>query len=335
MKKRLLILAFILLTTSIVFLVGQKQSSWDLPNRTSFNRLTQQEKEQTLRTIAKVHGTMMAWNYLRSHFDANDNSPDTGHLLAHTVGSLLYEEKGIKGVSICTSDFDYGCVHGFYETVFAQNKYSYKDIERLCSKVGKIGSDIYDNCLHGAGHGLASLYQYDFSSLKKLLTMCDSVTTDTMFCYDGIFMEYDVNAPKDFYSVNNPLFPCNGIEEKYQKACARSQAFIISRHFHFDIAKTVGICWKSTDQIIKDQCIDALGMNIGDLSSGNYQYIVSQCAKMSNNEAEKICISSAAAEIIYQHFQNGEQIATALCNSVEDSARDVCKKRLVAAKKID
>ncbi|MEK9177234.1 MAG: hypothetical protein AAB923_02970, partial [Patescibacteria group bacterium] len=91
------------------------------------------------------------------------------HLLAHYVGYILYEQKGIAGIADCTQDFRNACSHSMVISAFIEHgDAALPDIARTCEQAPG-GRGAYAMCYHGLGHGILAYLKYD---LEKAIPIC-------------------------------------------------------------------------------------------------------------------------------------------------------------------
>lgn len=168
--------------------------------------------------IAKEKGAGYAYNVLR----LSELPPGTDlHLLGHVVGDILFEQRGLEGIQICTQDFRNACSHAIVVGLF------YEDGEGALEKISNAcreapgGKGAYTMCFHGLGHGVLAYAGYD---LEKTIGLCKQTGTteynDREFveCVGGSIMEMiaGVNDPeawkaqyKNYFKENDPLYPCS------------------------------------------------------------------------------------------------------------------------------
>lgn len=143
------------------------------------------------------------------------------HLLAHTVGDILYKEKGVDGIAVCTHDFRNACSHSIVIGLFfEQDEDALGVIAKACRNAPG-GSGAYTMCFHGLGHGVLAYAGYD---LEKAVELCKKTGTplyqnqEAYQCISGSIMEI-INGVHDrelweerhnlYFKVDDPLYPCS------------------------------------------------------------------------------------------------------------------------------
>jgi hypothetical protein len=96
------------------------------------------------------------------------------------------------------------------------------DIQEICSKYQDDSSFINRwQCLHGLGHGLADIYNYD---IQSAVNRCEEFEPglEQISCSKGIFMQNTVHLVEtgtgDF-DENDLFYPCNALPSKYMPTC--------------------------------------------------------------------------------------------------------------------
>lgn len=301
----------------------------------SFKDIDQKKQILFLSKLAKSAGAQAAWQYVVSTYKENQVA-NNAHDLAHFVGGLIYQEKGLNGLIICDSSFAYGCYHGFSERAFSRDLHDLSRLEKACELLGKVNSGPWASCIHGIGHGIAT-YFYT-ANLKNALNTCQSLSNGQTYCYDGVFMEFAKNAQKSLYehdagigfinSKNDSLYPCSVLDEKYKQACARQQPQVMTKYFHMQLKDIIKTCLYTQDKTIKYYCIDSIGLNIGQKSRGDPKLIQSECKEIPDTESYAQCVSAGASEIVFQNYKGWESGAYSACETLGGIFRSSCNKRV-------
>lgn len=294
----------------------------------NFINLTQTQQIKVLADLSKTQGVKAAWNYLLNAY-GYDKVSSNPHDLAHFLGGLIYQKEGLEGIIICDSSFAFGCYHGFTETAFTNNLDLLEKIEKGCEQVGKVGSGPFASCIHGIGHGIASFYNE--SDLPAALLSCDALKSGQIYCYDGVFMEFMTNAPKNVYqkSFSDPLYPCTTLEPKYKGPCARNQPQVMIKYLSLTTSDISKICLSSDNAEIRYHCIDSISLNIGQRSFGKTQFILENCMALFADEAIRSqCVAAAAGEVVFQKYPDWQATALKSCDSLSQNFQQSCKDRV-------
>lgn len=173
------------------------------------------------------------------------------HLLSHEVGKEIAKSYGInpEAFSKCTKQFNWGCYHGFF--IFATEKEVslIEAAEKTCGALSGQGMPkaAIDFCFHGVGHAIMMNLAYD---LKGSLETCDKLTSSRgqSHCWQGAFMENELAgkggyAKEGIFLEEDPMAPCNKLEEKYKHQCyANQSSYLLVRKADFSIIKTAKLC---------------------------------------------------------------------------------------------
>ena len=201
-----------------------------------------------------------------------------GHLVVHQVGFFAYQKYGADAILKCKDYFLYACYHG--AIIEAASDQGFEGITKMTDKCKASGTR-YFQCVHAAGHAILAMWNYD---LKEAMGTCDKLyEKETQFpealssCHNGAFMEnlFGVHdwgkgeAPKRDWLSEDPYFPCNAFEEKYQKGCWLNQAARIYQMNNGDMVKTSELCQKVGNDQYEAWCMDNVARQIHTLTNGD------------------------------------------------------------------
>lgn len=113
------------------------------------------------------------------------------HTAAHLFGEVLYEKKGLEGLSVCDGSFGFGCFHTLIGLAIADHGTGVvKDLDAACITAYGPGGT---GCFHGLGHGLLSYFGYTNIGADRALSLCGTLSWQRPLggCADGVFMEYN------------------------------------------------------------------------------------------------------------------------------------------------
>lgn len=297
-------------------------NSQPVVSREDFKDKTQRQQLAVLQDMAEKKGVAKAWKYLNIQFAPTDGSSGNVHDLAHYVGGLIFQQKGLDGLNVCTRSFAFGCYHGFLDRAFQNNLDTIDKAIEACKKVGKENSGPFASCVHGIGHGVASFYQT--SNLNHSLLVCSRLKAGQSFCYDGVFMEFARNASADFYKVNDPLYPCNTLAQKYSSACGRNIPSILFGRFHLSFENAVKQCQIAANQDLKLSCFDALGFTVTSWSKGSAQYIIDSCNTVEDSTFRSHCLTAGAGELVFQDIKDWKDSSVKVCQALFGNDKKKC-----------
>lgn len=190
------------------------------------------------------------------------------HQVAHAVGRQTARVYGLNGEAFlrCSTEFNYGCQHGFFEQALIDSPSATEAATRICADLAASHpSKTVFYCYHGVGHGVMMASAYD---LDRALGVCDAMgeATASEGCWQGVFME-NVNAVmrgsarEGVFSDADPLAPCNRVAERHQWECYINHAGRLITLFDFSIGKASEACLRASEPFVP-ACIQSLGLMV-------------------------------------------------------------------------
>lgn len=300
-----------------------------------FKSLDERAKYTRLEEVAESDGASIAWQFVLQTYNTPEGTIGNPHDLAHLVGHLIYEEQGLRGLSVCDTSFAFGCYHGLMEVaLYDEDGGTYE--ERLassqagCRILGDDSSPTYWSCIHGIGHGIATYRDHDIS---RSLSDCDLLDEKIRtYCHDGVFMEFSISAPPSFYKRENPIYPCDIVNENYKVTCARSQVQVMRLRFSLDTGTIAQTCLATGNASIAYHCVDALGYFTAQESGGKAPQIISGCKQILDESASAQCLSAAAGELVFQNYAGWQKTAPEICSALSGNHKDKCLGRVDSVK---
>ena len=191
------------------------------------------------------------------------------HEFLHFVGQVNYTEVGDpakalkQGNPLCFAGYYHGVLEGFLKAN------SLFDPEDIAKEMPTICEDLTiekdrNECLHGLGHALMFATNSD---LPKSLQLCDFLPSeaDRSWCYSGIFMENSTSStnkdhPSQYLKKDDPMYPCNILENKYLAMCYTLQGFYFAEISGYDWEKTGQMCLK-VPKPYDESCFNSIGQS--------------------------------------------------------------------------
>ena len=189
------------------------------------------------------------------------------HQLAHQIGRETARRFGISRASFerCTSSFNYGCAHGFFEYALGRSSSPQTAAREICESDADADSVSRFSCYHGVGHGVLMAKAYDlFAALRICDSLSDAVAQDG--CWQGTFME-NVNAAlrnearPGIFRREDPFSPCSRVAERYVHECYINHAGWLVHLTGNNLAKAAGLCLRLTSQV-GSICAQSLGLMV-------------------------------------------------------------------------
>lgn len=226
----------------------------------------------SLNNINKINDeyTMDVFSELIKRYD---QSPYPCHETSHHLGMWLVGHTSLeKSIEIAKQQCGGGIFHGIFQNYLAIENIQNKNPEQinidLCPIDVENQYSIFRwQCLHGIGHGLTILYDYDVSSAVQ---RCEEFKHgfEQISCSKGVFMQ---NVGKFFdnkggnFDSENLMYPCNN-EEKFAPSCYHYHASVILLKNEFDVEKSFADC-STTDYA--NYCYHGIGRQLSDQMRGS------------------------------------------------------------------
>lgn len=202
--------------------------------------LNEREYADRFSDIAREKGALYAFEVLRRTAFPSDINV---HSIAHAVGYVLFQEKGISGMYDCTEEFRSACSHAIViQALSMGGAHAIEDIVKTC-KSAPGGKGAYAICSHGIGHGLVASSGYDFKSavmqcsrifeIEKTVFQGHRFMNASEECIGGAVMEM-VQGAHDRYAweqavstylpIEDPFRPCTDayVPNSLREACMTS-----------------------------------------------------------------------------------------------------------------
>lgn len=215
-----------------------------------------------------------------------------GHLAVHEIGFYAYRTYGVEAILHCKDYFLYACYHG--TIIEAASDEGLETVAKMADKC-KGSAGRYFQCAHATGHSLLAMWNYD---LPEALSDCDEIfEPETDFqgalssCHNGAFMEnlfgvHDFETgkeiPRDWLRDDDPYFPCNAFEDKYQKGCWLNQAARIYTVMGGDVVKTRESCEQTGNSQYTEWCMNNLARQIHPMTLGQVDKVYELCQQVGN-----------------------------------------------------
>ena len=257
-----------------------------------------------------------------------------GHLVVHQVGFFAYQKYGVDSILKCKDYFLYACYHG--AIIEAASDQGFEAITKMTDKCKDSGSR-YFQCVHAGGHAILAMWEYD---LPEALKTCDQLyQKETQFpgalssCHNGAFMEnlFGVHdwdkgkEPKRKWLSDDPYFPCNNFEDKYQKGCWLNQAARIYQMNSGDLAKTAEICQGASKVEYVAWCMDNLARQIHPLTQGDPAKSFEICQQVGPKWYDNCLIVNAGSF----YSVGGKDQAIFICKNIPATLKSQCYQNII------
>jgi len=194
-----------------------------------------------------------------------------GHHIVHHLGHLTASNFGFspQALALCTYDYNYGCIHGYFQHALHIKDVEPEDASSLCNELIKdpkatVKDKAY--CFHGLGHGVMMFNEYN---LLKSILFCDELDSDLAQngCYQGVFMENLNNATQNDgwkqsgFSFSEPLAPCSLLAPKYHHQCFIHQGGWLMHIYNLDYQRAIQECLKAPSNSVT-YCVESITLMV-------------------------------------------------------------------------
>ncbi|MHB1330489.1 MAG: hypothetical protein ACYCY6_00775 [Minisyncoccota bacterium] len=251
------------------------------------------------------------------------------HPIMHIIGGTASERYPsvsaayLRGDDFCWSGYYHGVMEGVIARIGEENLES--ELNTICEDIpGRSEYDFdYFNCIHGLGHGISELKGND---LFISLDMCSNLDGEweRQSCYGGVFMEnvmiYTRYGSLDYLKEEEPLYPCNAVDEEYKEQCYLGQTSFALQVTSYDFNKVFDLCTEVEDPY-RAICMQSMGRDAANQALHDVEKTKNLCYTPQNNLDRSNCIEGAVKEFIsyYHDDKEGKKFCQAL--DQEDALR--------------
>lgn len=282
------------------------------------------------KNLVKYSGVAAAFVELKKNYETSPAVKAECHQITHAIGHAATDVVGSVGKAFTLGDPM--CWSGYYhgvmeETLEAVGTTTLKTtINNICSDVpGKNAYSFdYYNCVHGLGHGIMLLYNYDlFASLDVCSTLDGAWEKSS--CGGGVFMENIMiesrGGKSDFLKPEDPIYPCNAVPGAHKSQCYMMQTSHILTAVGGDFSKVFEIC-STVEEDYRETCYQSLGRDASGRSVSNIESTVASCNLAPTASGLLNCVIGAVKDFISFHHSDIE--AKQLCARFEPDVNRQC-----------
>jgi hypothetical protein len=263
------------------------------------------------------------------------------HEIVHSIGRFAYQKLGNVGDAFqaCNQSCHSGCYHGVMERMFfsdeeeaaGEHHVTYAALQEkvpgICDpdKFANPSPQVIFQCLHGVGHAIMFSLKYD---LRLALQTCDLLQTEYQrsSCYGGVVMENITAFDKDKRDIktDDPLYPCDALESKYQQQCYMMQTSIMSE-LGMTTQQIIDTCRQATPGQNVYPCFVSLGRDLSNyVRTGDTQRVVQACEVDSGIE-QRACFEGVLYALVDNTWDG--KYAYEFCDALgEDVNKESCYK---------
>lgn len=263
------------------------------------------------------------------------------HEVGHYLGRIEYRRhKSIAqafntcSVMVC----GVGCQHGAAEEYFRDMNMSNaisdealgSFVRQACgSEKDYSGRIIYQECLHGLGHGILTFVDME---LPRALTVCDALPEawDREGCYAGAFMENSTSAtnldhPSRYVRPDDPTYPCSIVDQKYWKLCYQYQSSYFGERTGWDFKKTADLCRKIPYDY-QAGCFNQIATNQA-MATQDPQQAKKTCDLLDRVQEKDRCVDEVVSTFGGRYIDE-PAFMLSFCDAVDEENKETCYKQL-------
>jgi hypothetical protein len=270
------------------------------------------------------------------------------HQFTHDLGYVAYEiDQDVAGVyAFCDHTCHSGCYHGVLQHFFQEQEiqldvHAAEDLQLKSLCDAKTSSMLeYSECIHGLGHGLLYLTNFDFPVSLEFCDVFETVS-DRENCYGGVFMEYyvwrqrfqlgytepgiDLSHFENNTQLEDVMYPCTILDEKYLQSCYSSQASYFYDYTDGDHQKVAELCADLEPQY-QEGCFGVFGAD--QISSGqDMQVMAERCVAFSEKYVEA-CLSGILSGSMTRFPQQVDRHIS-FCESLPEERKEFCYTQII------
>lgn len=255
------------------------------------------------------------------------------HQLTHIIGRTAYKQFGgldkayEQGDSFCWSGFYHGAIEQAITEIGPEGITA--NAPSVCESFAKKRMYSFDhfNCVHGLGHGLMAVGQYN---LPDSLKLCDVMGNnwEQASCYGGVFMENVMVASRaggvgGYFKDSEPLYPCTFVDTAYKEQCYLMQTSNVLQKNGYDFAKTFAECAKA-DAAFVSTCYRSLGRDASGSTVSDKERTLEICRLAPDNDGLHNCMLGAVRDFV--SYYHSDKQALELCAGFDAEIASACKQ---------
>lgn len=295
--------------------------------------------KQVAQTLHNQFGLAKTLNLLRDNEQYREVYARCHEVTHYLSRSEYNKQKSIAKVyNQCDSTCHGGCYHGTLEAFLKEKQSTPRfnttsQFPKICGKKTDYQKPLeFYECLHGLGH--AAMFVTEMELIESL-KLCDTLNNQMYKekCYTGVFMENSSSSTsfdhKSIYiKADDPFYPCNILEERYQPLCWQYQSSYFSVLNNQDWVKVANMCLQ-VPQKYQDRCFRTIGTNqVGFTTS--LQTMKGDCDLMPNSHFQNVCVAGVISSLSYR-FVGDTQKMIDFCSIVNNDSKETCFRQIGAS----
>ena len=267
------------------------------------------------------------------------------HETAHHLGMWIYAylDDYDESLKIAKQQCGGAVYHGVIQNFIMIEKFNGAqvediDIQSLCPENSNPYSIERWQCLHGLGHGLAQLYEYD---VLQAVSRCDEFKPgiEQISCSKGIFMQnlvhYFQTETGDYENTTHShtagdfnedrYYPCNSVPEKYSAPCYHYHVTYLGSLNDGNLKETFSECDDIVSEDMVKYCYYGFGRQLS-AQSINIDELQLLCTIGERSEYHKYCLTGMMMTII--NVNENPDLGFLFCGNISEQYREFCYEGL-------
>ncbi len=280
--------------------------------------------------LTREKGAAVAFQDLKQRYVVDPYAHSQCHQLTHAIGHGALQDSAsladtfAHGDSFCWSGYYHGVMEEVVEKIGIEALP--EQLNTICApmKKGSTQDFYYYNCVHGLGHGVMAIKN---NELFDALALCGKLSDrwDQEACSGGVFMENVMLDTREegtkYLHPDDPVYPCNDVEEKYKPQCYVMQTSYMMSVLQRDFSKVFALC-ATVSERYQDICYEGVGRDASGQTLSSIDETVKLCNLGTTRMQREHCMIGAVKDFVSYYHSDTE--ANKLCYAVQHDLLDSC-----------
>jgi len=255
-----------------------------------------------LRTLAKLEDeekVLEIFSNLITSYESKFPCHEIGHHLGMWLNAYLDDAQ--IALDLAKQQCGGSIFHGVIQNSLQIQKFNNVpindiDIQEICSKFKDDPAFINRwQCLHGVGHGLIDIYDYD---IQSAVIRCEEFEPglEQISCSKGVFMQnvlHWIETGSGDFDENDPFYPCNISSSKYAPTCYHYQITYMafkSGGIKVQIPDAFDLCDKISPEEMIKYCYYGLGRQMQSRTYLDWDRALYLCQQGDRKDLHSFCV---------------------------------------------
>ena len=287
-----------------------------------------------LNTLSKLENQKNVLDIF-SNIVASYESKYPCHEIGHHLGMWLnaYLDDPQEALDLAKQQCGGSIFHGVIQNYLQIQKFKNVpideiDIQEICSKFENDPSFINRwQCLHGLGHGLTDIYNYD---VQSAVNRCEEFKPglEQISCSKGVFMQNAVHwaetGTADF-DENDLLYPCNAVYPKFAPACYHYHSSYMALRvggIQVQIPEAFDLCDEISPEEMVKYCYYGMGREMQSRTYLDWDRALFLCQQGDQKELHQYCIQGMVMTLV--NLNSDPSLGFSFCKSLPLEYKQSC-----------